>query len=321
MGLVLFYWTLLVMLFSMVASATCLSAYLVLHKKTYLYLFVAFLMYFLDVSFVFQDEYALHILYIEFSGLYAVVRSLILILTGFGVLESFWLMVCDYFRVKNKKILIIPGVVFVVISVVLLFAFPNTGSKWFWFYTTRAIFAFWIIGFSTFTYFTRSSEVLKNRLWRRKWIFLGVAFLMACIVAEDALFFLILKTDSLQIGSFVLSSERNYVENFLMLCIGILAIRDAYKTLSLRFEVPPSGTNVLQEREIMEIMPVYAKVNQLSSRECEVLYEILLGKDNQNIASQKQLALSTVKVHVHNILQKTGNANRQEIIQDFWRTS
>ena len=321
MGLVLFYWTLLVMLFSMVASATCLSAYLVLHKKTYLYLFVAFLMYFLDVSFVFQDEYALHILYIEFSGLYAVVRSLILILTGFGVLESFWLMVCDYLRVKNKKLLIIPGVVFVVISVVLLFAFPNTGSKWFWFYTTRAIFAFWIIGFSTFTYFTRSSEVLKNRLWRRKWIFLGVAFLMACIVAEDALFFLILKTDSLQIGSCVLSSERNYVENFLMLCIGILAIRDAYKTLSLRFEVPPSGTNVLQEREIMEIMPVYAKVNQLSSRECEVLYEILLGKDNQNIASQKQLALSTVKVHVHNILQKTGNANRQEIIQDFWRTS
>ena len=321
MGLVLFYWTLLVMLFSMVASATCLSAYLVLHKKTYLYLFVAFLMYFLDVSFVFQDEYALHILYIEFSGLYAVVRSLILILTGFGVLESFWLMVCDYLRVKNKKLLIIPGVVFVVISVVLLFAFPNTGSKWFWFYTTRAIFAFWIIGFSTFTYFTRSSEVLKNRLWRRKWIFLGVAFLMACIVAEDALFFLILKTDSLQIGSCVLSSERNYVENFLMLCIGILAIRDAYKTLSLSFEVPPSGTNVLQEREIMEIMPVYAKVNQLSSRECEVLYEILLGKDNQNIASQKQLALSTVKVHVHNILQKTGNANRQEIIQDFWRTS
>lgn len=309
------------MLFSVVASATCLSAYLVSHKKTYLYLFVAFLMYFLDVSFVFQDEYALHILYIEFSGLYAVVRSLILILTGFGVLESFWLMVCDYLRVKNKKLLIIPGVVFVVISVVLLFAFPNTGSKWFWFYTTREIFAFWIIGFSTFTYFTRSSEVLKNRLWRRKWIFLGVAFLMACIVAEDALFFLILKTDSLQIGSFVLSSERNYVENFLMLCIGILAIRDAYKTLSLRFEVPPSGTNVLQEREIMEIMPVYAKVNQLSSRECEVLYEILLGKDNQNIASQKQLALSTVKVHVHNILQKTGNANRQEIIQDFWRTS
>ena len=33
------------------------------------------------------------------------------------------------------------------------------------------------------------------------------------------------------------------------------------------------------------------------------------------------LALSTVKVHVHNILQKSGQANRQELIRDFWRMS
>ena len=33
-----------------------------------------------------------------------------------------------------------------------------------------------------------------------------------------------------------------------------------------------------------------------------------------------QLSPSTVKVHVHNILQKTGHTNRQELIQDFWKT-
>ncbi|WP_251178267.1 LuxR C-terminal-related transcriptional regulator [Adlercreutzia agrestimuris] len=321
MGLVLFYWTLLVMLFSMVASATCLSSYLVSHKKTYLYLFVAFLMYFLDVSFVFQDEYALHILYIEFNGAYAVIRSLILIITGLGVLESFWLMVCDYLRITNKKLLVIPGVVFVAASLLLLFGFPDTSDKWFCFYTTRALFALWIIGFGAFAYFNESSEVLRNRLWRRKWIVIGIAIMVFGIVFEDAIFFLVLKTDTIRLGPLVLSSERNYVENYLMLCIGFIAIRDSYKTLSLRFEMPPSGTSVLQEQEIVEVMPRYAKLYQLSSRECEVLHEILLGKDNQNIASQKQLALSTVKVHVHNILQKTGKANRQEVIQDFWRTS
>ncbi|WP_418381095.1 LuxR C-terminal-related transcriptional regulator, partial [Adlercreutzia sp.] len=47
---------------------------------------------------------------------------------------------------------------------------------------------------------------------------------------------------------------------------------------------------------------------------------VLVGKDNQNIASAMHLALSTVKVHVHNILQKTGHANRQELVQDFWKT-
>ena len=32
------------------------------------------------------------------------------------------------------------------------------------------------------------------------------------------------------------------------------------------------------------------------------------------------LSPSAVKVHVHNILQKTGHANRQELVQDFWKT-
>lgn len=41
---------------------------------------------------------------------------------------------------------------------------------------------------------------------------------------------------------------------------------------------------------------------------------------NQNIASAMSLSPSTVKVHVHNILQKTGHTNRQELIQDFWKT-
>lgn len=46
---------------------------------------------------------------------------------------------------------------------------------------------------------------------------------------------------------------------------------------------------------------------------------ILIGKDNQNIASDMQLALGTVKAHVHNILKKTGQATRQELVQDFWQ--
>lgn len=47
---------------------------------------------------------------------------------------------------------------------------------------------------------------------------------------------------------------------------------------------------------------------------------MLLGNDNQNIASTMHLALSTVKVHVHNILHKTGQADRRDLIRDFWKT-
>ena len=52
-----------------------------------------------------------------------------------------------------------------------------------------------------------------------------------------------------------------------------------------------------------------------------MLRYVLLGKDNQNIASSMHLALSTVKVHVHNILQKTGQSDRQALSRDFWKTA
>ena len=92
--------------------------------------------------------------------------------------------------------------------------------------------------------------------------------------------------------------------------------------LSLRFErPPPQGGSKQQEQQIIENLNVFATRHKLSQREREVLYLILLGKDNQNIASEMSLALSTVKVHVHNILKKTGDASRQELIQGFWKMS
>ena len=48
---------------------------------------------------------------------------------------------------------------------------------------------------------------------------------------------------------------------------------------------------------------------------------VLLGKDNQNIATSMHLAPSTVKEHMHHILQKAERANRKELIQDFWEFS
>ena len=76
-----------------------------------------------------------------------------------------------------------------------------------------------------------------------------------------------------------------------------------------------------QETRIDDNLQLYGSRHQLSAREQEVLRYVLMGYDNQNIASSMHLALSTVKVHVHNILQKTGQPNRQALAQDFWKMS
>ena len=55
--IVLFYYTLIVLLVSILAAATCLSAFLVARKRTSFFAFLGFLFYFFDVALVFQDDF------------------------------------------------------------------------------------------------------------------------------------------------------------------------------------------------------------------------------------------------------------------------
>ena len=44
------------------------------------------------------------------------------------------------------------------------------------------------------------------------------------------------------------------------------------------------------------------------------------GQTNRQIAEAMFIELTTVKVHVHNILKKTGKTSRNEVISDFWHS-
>jgi LuxR family maltose regulon positive regulatory protein len=55
-------------------------------------------------------------------------------------------------------------------------------------------------------------------------------------------------------------------------------------------------------------------VEQLTSRELEVLQMLAAGKSNQVIAGELVVTLDTVKKHVSHILGKLGAANRTEAV-------
>lgn len=90
MELVLFYYTLLMLLVSILVAAVCLSAYLVSRKKTMLFLSVAFAFYFFDISLVFQDEFIVRSCGDALTSGYLVVRSLASVVTGGGFVTAFW---------------------------------------------------------------------------------------------------------------------------------------------------------------------------------------------------------------------------------------
>jgi LuxR family maltose regulon positive regulatory protein len=55
-------------------------------------------------------------------------------------------------------------------------------------------------------------------------------------------------------------------------------------------------------------------IDQLTSRELEVLAMLAAGRSNQGIASQLVISLDTVKKHVSHLMGKLGAANRTEAV-------
>ena len=181
----------------------------------------------------------------------------------------------------------------------------------------RTLLLLWIVVFIAFRYIATLDPTERGRMRRHKALYLALAAGGACIFLEDIASFFYGIT---LFPATHFDGERNYSEEILMLICAAASCVSAYRALSLRYENPPTREDDHVESAIEGNLELYAKRHKLSKREMEALKLILLGLDNQNIASTMGVAPSTAKVHVHNILQKTGHPNRQDLIQDFWRT-
>lgn len=321
MALVHFHATLLVLLISIMTASTCLSAYLVSRKKLMLCACVGFTFYFFDTALIFQDEYIQLVTEGHLGLIYMIIRSLLNVVTGGGFLLALWAAILEYLGEENRELTIIPLILFVVACVIALFITPTSGVQRFTFYTIRQVFLLWILGYASMRLLKPINEIQKTRLKKQRALLLVSFILIALIIIEDAVSFIILADLPTTEGWLGFFMERNYSEELLMVLCAIFAIKYACRDLSLRYQKPPSASEESQERLIQENLMLYARQKKLSARESEVLTLVLSGKDNQNIASSFQLSPSTVKVHIHNILKKTGCANRTELLQDFWKMS
>lgn len=161
----------------------------------------------------------------------------------------------------------------------------------------------------------------KARLRRQKPLFFVTSALCLCILVEDVGMILILDASFFANADLLplYISERNFSENILLLALSFFTLRAAADTLRLRSKEPPSTDAPDTQEYVDELLPAFCERYRLTSRERVILEQVLQGKDNQNIASSLQLALGTVKAHVHNILKKTGVSTRQELTQLFWK--
>ena len=281
LGLGLFYYTLIVLLAVILTAATCLASYLVTRNKTYRYAFAGFLFYFFDVALVFQDDFLMQRASDASVSPFFIGSPVASVLVGGGALISFWLL----------------------------------------FYSMREAMLYAMLVYLAARYIGTRDDVLRLRMRRHRALYGALWALVTCVLLENVVFLLVVDPHAIAGQRLPFFPERNFAENALVLCCGFAACTSAWRSLSLRRTEPPTQGGASLETFIDQNLAAYAAARQLSKREAEVLRLVLLGKDNQNIATSMHLAPSTVKVHMHHILQKAERANRKELIQDFWEFS
>ena len=199
---------------------------------------------------------------------------------------------------------------------------PEGQFKQWLFYSMRQVFLIWCLAYLLRRYWTSTNEIEKTRMKRQEPLFLITIALTLGILVEDTFMMLVWNPEAVSATMLPLYiSERNFCENFLMLAFAFFSLKESGETLRMRFKEPPTSENPTVQRHIDDLLPTFCERHGLTAREREILALVLQGKDNQNIATSMHLAPSTVKVHMHHILQKAERANRKELIQDFWEFS
>lgn len=320
MSTAFFIYTISLLVLCVLASSVCLSAYFVTHRKSFIYAVALFLFYLFDVALIFQSEFLSQNLAYDATQFYAIEDPYMKIVLSAGFLGSLWLIVCDYLDRKSMSLIWVPVALFIAISLSIYWFAPEGPFQQFAFYSTRQMFMAFVACYIIIYYVRSDDSVERTRMLRQKKPFVVFCVLIICIITEDALAILILSPSIYSPDFPLYLSERNFSENILLVLFAAYAIRAASQTLALRFEKPPLRQDATVQKHIDEQLDTYCKRHNLSAREGEVLSLILIGKDNQNIASEMQLALGTIKAHVHNILHKTGQSAREDLIQDFWKS-
>lgn len=318
MGLVLFYYTLFVLLAVILTAAACLASYLVSRTKALLYAFFGFLFYFFDVALVFQDDFMMRRAADVLSTPFFIGSPAASIVIGGGALMAFWLVVCEYIEERRLFAQWIPGAAFVLGSIAVLLLVEEGNVQEFLFYSMRELMMYWMLAYVAVMYVGAQDEVLRLRMRRFRKLYLALWILVTLVLLENVTFLLVIGPSMVADGLFPFLPQRNFAENLLVLCCAFVACRGSWKNLSLRHADPPTQGGDSLQAFIEHNLGAYSAARNLSKREEEVLRLVLLGKDNQNIATAMSLAPGTVKVHMHHILRKTGKANRKELMQDFW---
>lgn len=319
MGVGLFYYTLVVMLLTILAGAVLFASYIVDRKRTHLTAFCCAIVYFFDVALVLRSSLKSH------TGVdpppseapYLINSPIESVIYGALVFATLWAIVLLYLA-WDLRLLAIPVSLFILASTVVYLGISDLRLRAFWFFTMRTLSFLILVAFVTGVYTFSRSRVARRMLARQRLLYFVALPLVLAEVAWNLVFIIFRDSSTALVNFLDMATERNFIENILMLFFFYFMVARSIPLLKLHYEQPPVKQKCRDENFLHEVALMYAKNKGLSPREREVFLKILAGNTNQEIASSLYINVSTVKVHVHNILKKTDTHSRSELVSDFW---
>lgn len=330
MALVLYYYTLTVLLASALAAATCLSVALVSRKTSYVYAMAAFIIYFFDVALVMRTDVTASVMANTGSPLEpattedaaqyisAVIHPLESALMAAALIGCIWAAINSALGHSLRQAYVTAAVVLGACAVIIGIL-PGSAARDILFYSVRSAAIVALLIKVAFAYLREKRDVVRRWMARKRWLYITVWVLTVATVAENIIIIGIY-TPHLQDITMSLP-ERNFAENMLALaCMGSV-ISAGSRRLAHFYAQPPTADPDEQGHYLQQALGFYRASFCLTDREVEVLALIVAGKSNREISDTLVVSPSTVKAHVHNILKKTEQNNRAELQRHFWHVA
>ena len=322
MNSVFFFYTLALIIVCVVTASFGVATYASSRRQVFLYASGMFVFYAIEIIEIFFNEYTLQNIAFPVSEYYTITMPVTRTLVETALQTCVWacaLTLVDRFSLRR---LVVPPTCFLAASAAVLLLMPQGAIKQFTYYTLRQVLMLFDMGYLAAVYLRSRGTELHARLERQKPVFFVTLALLALVVLEDVYVILVNPVNAVSETLLLYLSERSISENVLMCFYAALVCHDAYRVLSIRIMEAPAEEHVSDlEHHVDEQMPFARRAWAISDREAEVLKLVVLGRSNQQIADELFLAQGTVKTHVHNILVKSGQKNREELVLRFWQCS
>lgn len=329
MNIAFFLYSIAVMGTGLVACSVSLVVWLMTRRRDALAASVGFVVYAVDISLIFFDEYSRIKGNLDMTFSDPLSHPFLNPLFGIVIISALWVWTLyrTHAEVTRRTLLELPLPTLAFMLVFLPRHSMSGQIQQYLYWLSRDLAVVACLAFAAWRYRTCAAKSEKLDMARSKRFFVIACVLMGCVIAEDTFMIMIWNPDLSDPATFNFVwhlTERNISESMLM-CVSAAFLFRRYRHLLTVYARHPRADEAVVEEDVPEgdvatRIALFADAQGLSPREQDVLRLVLRGLDLQNIASELVISPGTVKAHLHRIYVKSEVSSREALIEKFWKS-